>query len=928
MMATADDDRRTQTNETAEANTMDSNSDSDDSSDSGEDTTPAPVEWLATGREKRSTAGNRMKSMIAAEEPDDELELLFAEDDNDAGFTDVDDDGSDVHMDSSSDDEDAQGNDDELTGEKELEKQAREIRQVARKRKAQEAIPVKFRKKVKIDTSRTGSSTPTAPKPRPKKKSERTSWLPSPADMPTRSSKRETTMMGKEQLHKQMIEREVKRLKQVEAMERKAKRMEALKKPPMTQAERLAEAALVEKRNAKSLNRWEEAEKQREEERKAKLAALNNRTLEGPVVTFWSGVGEWIDGKLRHVGKIVTIEDKPVKKKRGSAIGHDVAGDNSTKEKGDQSEPADISTKVELEKAEPAASLTEEPRSKPKDPLPGEAPEKMIEKETGTAADQSSRVIEAGDDLPQTAVTIAVEEKPQPDQSMPIAPETGASSSTMEQGLRDPTVQTSDAPVPAPPEPVRVSTGMKAPDMEAPDRKLPDVTHPEMKPPDLIPPDLEPPSANIYTTSMFAPPHQSPLMKPPEIKPPPSSFLAPPAGISQGGLSMPMIGYHSSPNSINVSNVLAPPNTAQRQSPLSMPQGHNCPPPVPTPPQPTRPTPSPASAPAPLQKPAHPQTPIPMSRLPPATRPTPKTHSNNVKSTKANAHKHQPKEIAPPPPPPPPANGKATRHGIILQNFNENLIKERTIQTRILFGREMNKLPKQGPAPRCVITNHPARYRDPKTGLHYYNAYAFKEIRKLQRGEYKWSCLVDAWLGSGSVAAQGVPERFLNPNAPGPKKVEKPDDAQKDDPSPGTSESQLTANSTQIVVEPAKAVTPSASTASEPVLTPNVEPALNKTTLPEPDTTSATSVRSEDPDATPTPSVPTADVQVLNPAAKVISPDSTATANGLSPLDKEGAGASSAGVAASTQAREAGVPMEAEAQNPTKPMVGVESTSQ
>src|SRR5688572_5515580 len=186
-----------------------------DTSDSDSDDASPQVEWLATARERRSTAGNRMKSMLAAEEPDDDLELLFAEDDNDQGFSDGGDDGSDVHMDSSSDEEDnnnATGADD-LEGEKELEKQAKEKRSAQRKRKAQDAhIPAKFRKKVRINTE--------APPPRPKKKSERASWLPSPADLPTRASSRSTTRMSKEQLHNQMVEREARRLKQVAQMQK------------------------------------------------------------------------------------------------------------------------------------------------------------------------------------------------------------------------------------------------------------------------------------------------------------------------------------------------------------------------------------------------------------------------------------------------------------------------------------------------------------------------------------------------------------------------------------------------------------------------------------------------------------------------------------------------------------------------------------
>ena len=298
----------------------------DDLSDveSDSEAAQAKVEWLATARQRRTTAGNRMKTMLANEEPDSDMELLFAEDDDDQGFSDDAENASDVQMDSSSDDDDDENNaNDELEGERELEKQDKARRSAQRKRKAQAAIPAKFRKKVRIDTSAaTPSSTAaTTPAPQPsdrkkKKKSERTSWLPSAADMPTRASSRQTTRLSKEQLHAQMEERERKRLKQLAQMEKKAARLEALKKPPMTQEDRLREAAEVEERNSKSLNRWEEAEKQREDERRAKLAALHERTLKGPVITFWSGKGRFGDGFVKSEGINVVVEEKPKKQKK------------------------------------------------------------------------------------------------------------------------------------------------------------------------------------------------------------------------------------------------------------------------------------------------------------------------------------------------------------------------------------------------------------------------------------------------------------------------------------------------------------------------------------------------------------------------------------------------------------------------------------
>ncbi|KAI1483928.1 YL1-domain-containing protein [Daldinia eschscholtzii] len=850
-MANEEDEQRAQTSDNdLDLDKTDSNSEDGGSADEDE---PPQVEWLATGREKRSTAGNRMKSMIAAEEPDDELELLFAEDEDDAGFTDVEDDGSDVQMDSSSDDEDAQENGDELEGEKELEKRARESRQAARKRKAQEAIPIKFRKKVKIAPTPSGSSTAPEPKPRPKKKSERTSWLPSPADMPTRASKRETTMLSKEQLHQQMIEREVKRLKQVEAMEKKAKKMEALKKPPMTQAQRLAEAAIVEKKNSKSLNRWEEAEKQREEERRAKLAALNNRTLDGPVVTFWSGVGEWVDGKLKHVGKIVTIEEKPAKKKRASVAGHEMPTDPSNKEEADKPQESGQANANKVESRESGPTSTEVAKIKENAAQNGTAPSATVSKEPDAEGEKS---------LSESGPTIT------PAQATPV------------EVLSAPTVAPDLSPkdtIPPPP-----ATSLSEPLSRPQEPKPPEAKVPEMKAP-----DMRPPVTGIYTTSIFAPPQPSQLMKPPEMKPPSNSFLAPPAGVTQGGLSMPMLSYHSSPNTTNPSAVLAPPNTAQRQSPLSMPQAGVCPPPISAPSHSLQPlsqpgqtsapvsTPKPKPTPPPISTPtstlpptpAQISTPTPLQKSTPASRNTSKTPLSTVKSSKANSQRHQPKEAPPPPPPSPPANGKATRNCIILQNFNENAIKEKAVQNQILFGRDMAKLSKPTPAPRCVITNHPARYKDPKTGLPYYNAYAFREIQKLWRGEYRWSRLAGAWMGSGSYAATGVPARFLDPDAPGPQKKTDTTEGPKEEASEPDKNTDSAVPATPTISNETK----------EPITITNTTSLVNTT----PNTPTTGTQASIPPAVTPTPAPTTAPAPTPAPTPAPIATPTPTPASGL-----------------------------------------------
>jgi vacuolar protein sorting-associated protein 72 len=706
----------------------DSGSDSE-ASDSGE---TQQVEWLATTRAKRSTAGNRMKSMLANEEPaadDDELELLFQDDGEDDGFTDAEKDDSDAHMDSSSDDEDADENAEEDAGEKELERQAREKRNAARKRKAQAAIPVKFRKKVRIEqppTTASASPAPTPKPPRPKKKSERASWIPTAAEMPTRASERQTTRLSKEQLHQQMLEREVKRKKIMEAMERKAKKMEALKKPPLTQAQRLAEAAAVEKRNAKSLNRWEEAEKQREEERLRKIAALQNRKLDGPVVTFWSGIQELNGDQMNNLGKMVAIEEKAPRKKRQSLAAVQAAGE-----------------------------VPGENGSKPVTPVEGPTPTT----EDGSHHDIQSTGTASGLQAP-------------PPLNAAAAP---AGATQLAVALSAPT-SLQQPPSMAPPAPAPSDGPRFAP-------------MPGFGPPVQQATVMQPSASSLIQQPVPQSQLQLPRgpMAPPPIPPPPTGggFLAAPSMLghpygapTQLGSQMPMMGMqapHPQPMGLAApgrSGLSAP-------SPLSMPQPQ--PQPHSQPQSTTQPIPALANRNTALGGMPAPQ-PNPAPALPTLqTQPLP----SPLQSVQGNMTPNSPNTPADRTPAPS-ESGKVTRSCIILQNFDEHAIKDKQVQTQILFGRRMNKLASKflsrayplvsltklttsaEPAnpPLCVITNHPARYRDPKTGLPYYNSYAFKEIQRLHRGDYKWSRLIGAWVGSGTLAARGVPGRFLDPSKP------------------------------------------------------------------------------------------------------------------------------------------------------------------
>ena len=276
------------------------NDDEESSVDDGTEEGPV-VESLVEGRTKRVTAGNRLTSLLSKEQ-DDDLELLFAEDEEeeDVEFEDEDEDASEAQLDSSSDEED-QGptrGDDDLAGEKELQKQDRLERQ--KKRKAQGAFkrPSALRKRVKIDTP----ATPATPAPRPRKKSERVSWVHTEADAPVRASSRKQTVKNREVVHQRLVDSEQTRRRTIQHMEEAAKRKEAAKPKALTQADRMEEAAKTERKNAKSLNRWEEAEKKRSEDQKAKLEALHNRQLTGPVVTWWSGLARWVNGKIGQLG--------------------------------------------------------------------------------------------------------------------------------------------------------------------------------------------------------------------------------------------------------------------------------------------------------------------------------------------------------------------------------------------------------------------------------------------------------------------------------------------------------------------------------------------------------------------------------------------------------------------------------------------------
>lgn len=255
------------------------------------------------------------------------------EDESDVEFEGSDDVGamSDVQF-SSSDDEDetkpaeAGADDPELEGERELEKAEREAKKAARKKQQDNflkpKVPTKRKASVALGEESKAEDAAGGDEGadqdsagyemingRPRKKSERISWVPQ--DGPVRQSSRSLAVANKERTIQRLEESEKRRLQIIAQMEAAKQRQGGSKKKKvMTQAERLEEAKITERRNLRSLNRWEEAENQRAEARRERLAALHGQRITGPVVRFWSGKGEWNgEGTLVKMGKI-SLEER------------------------------------------------------------------------------------------------------------------------------------------------------------------------------------------------------------------------------------------------------------------------------------------------------------------------------------------------------------------------------------------------------------------------------------------------------------------------------------------------------------------------------------------------------------------------------------------------------------------------------------------
>ncbi|KAI7084912.1 hypothetical protein KC356_g6335 [Hortaea werneckii] len=152
------------------------------------------------------------------------------------------------------------------------------------------------------------------------------------------------------------------------------------------------------------------------------------------------------------------------------------------------------------------------------------------------------------------------------------------------------------------------------------------------------------------------------------------------------------------------------------------------------------------------------------------------------------------------PPPAPPVQEQAQRSLIMLEEFEEleNAVKRNKAasvleptapasimlpdsypsltpeETRYLVTKHSRKaggaLPPGPSKPRCAILAHKeARFRDPSTGLPYFDMHMYKIIQRVLAGGCQWSSLLGAWVGprcDGVMGrpARGVPEGFAGPS--------------------------------------------------------------------------------------------------------------------------------------------------------------------
>ncbi|QKX59175.1 uncharacterized protein TRUGW13939_06307 [Talaromyces rugulosus] len=751
----------------------------------GDDTSDAEafetmiVESLVSGREKRSTAGRNMSSLLDAA-ADDDLTLLFAEDEHDDEFDeDEAPEAEQLEEMSSSEDEDDQGPnaDNDFEGEKELEKQAKADR---KKRKAQESLRLTaLRKKVKIDPT-VAASVPSAAAAaaaaaRPKKKSERISWLPTPEEGPVRSSSRRQTMQNKEMTHARLKDSEQRRIKLIATMEQAAKKKERTKPKVRTQAERLAQAEKIERMNSKTLNRWEEMEKRKAEERKARLEALQNRRLEGPVMSWWSGVAKWVNGKLVRVGN-VEVKPKPdkeeVERKKKIKDSKDRASQDPTKSdnqpEGTPSQPPTEGQGPSSTSNQPQATGVENQQTSSE---VSTAQTKENEKATGMNGFLGG--IHQYASIPASPAEIKPPEKTdgsgvtasKPDEesnvSKPTGDENGQLGSNDQE--REKQINISKKTSPKPEETALGTEDSQA--QEEPREKPEEKSSEQAAAPEDVSPRPEETPADVQTNEE----KQDQEME--DVSPPESKA----ADIA---LDKSKDNQQSQDTPIPVSGTPAAENNAPEESKITSETSLA---------EPSKPV-EPAGSAGPAG-PAMETATLTTSEAPTTTVPPPNTaaEGSEMDIDHLVIATDLPLESEPSAPLEPQVVEHTGRNLMILENFDNATTQSR--QYSIYFNSKKPPRLAKISSHLCPITSQPSRYRDPETELPFASALAYTEIRNLTEQKYIWSGMLGCYIGPPTVAAKGVPEQFLTGVKPEKKDQTETTPASKEKPATAASES-------------------------------------------------------------------------------------------------------------------------------------------
>lgn len=687
-----------------------------DTDTSNDETDEEQIESLIAGRERRKTAGNRYDKDMVLEEAEvegelDEVTLLFADNEEEDEEFRSSDGGDDADM-SSSDDDDQGPNAaaDDLEGEKDLQKQAKDER--AKKRKADLALTsvAGLRKKLKADPTRPAVVSTQA---KPSKRKERVTWVHDKDS--GRSSLRKQTIAHRAETIARLRESEA-QSKKLKALKEKRDRERAKDAPKeLTQADRLAEAARIERQNAKSLNRWEESEKKRQEEQAAKLAALKNRKLEGPVVSWWSAKAKWIGPKLNKIGT----------KDAGDII---EGGTTEGKKRGRKSKLYHEQMAA-AKNVEAAALLAKATNLAPATPLPVASSTEPAVPSTGQP-----------DMKPAEPTTVQLGERagtPPPPLENPSASLPVSTSPLMSNQTNEPSRDKEREPASRTDVPASDTPGSPTQDTEAP--FLSGIhKYAAMR------------ADGNATESKRVIPDSDELSPQPkgeqDLRPTPSSEPMP----NDSTPAQPLLEALSASETQQTSETAPHISTSVPPPPETKPTSDLQPGPEMQPTQAPQPSLAQPKSPTIIQKDMTQQN-------------SGEADAVMIKSENPDNQQSGPPQSAEVAPQPEPIVAYSTRNLVMLEKFAE-LSTESRREYGLFYNNRKTAKPVKHSQELCPFTTLPVRYRDSSTGIGYANVVGYKKLQELKAHKFAWSSMLGCYVGRhGGAVAHGVPEGFVGP---------------------------------------------------------------------------------------------------------------------------------------------------------------------